>query len=123
MHRRHLLAAGGGDDAGAAGTGSSPAIEAVVAEDSSPIVDLRDLACERDGDTGYGASGVARSKGDGPHYVSIAVRFVDADGVRIELLTDSITDLQPAESARWDVSSSTDAASEIARCEVTATVS
>ena len=64
------------------------------------------------------ADGVVRSRGEAPLHVNISVRFVDADGVRMEISSDSISDLEPGESARWSVSVYVDNADEVAGCEV-----
>ena len=39
------------------------------------------------------------SNGDATHYVNLQVRFVDGDGVRVELATDSVSDLLVGEKA------------------------
>jgi hypothetical protein len=47
------------------------------------------------------------------------VRFVDTDGVRVDIGSDSISDLQPDESARWDAVIYSDDAGGVVGCEVT----
>lgn len=120
-----VLSAGcGDDDPDADHPGSAPkGIEVVVGDDTTPIVQLRDIACRRVDDTQLVAEGVVTSKGDGPRYVNLQVRFVDADGVRVELATDSVSDLLVGESARWTATTYADGARDVRRCEVTATVS
>ncbi len=120
-----LAACGGGDDEGA-GDGDGDGgrgIEVVIADDTSPIARLRDVTCRRVDDTQLVASGVVSSSGDDTHYVNLQVRFVDGDGVRVELATDSVSDLLVGEAARWDASTYADGAPDVRRCEVTATVS
>jgi hypothetical protein len=46
------------------------------------------------------------------------VRFTDADGVRVEIATDSVSDLQRGESARWSASAYSDEAGDATACEV-----
>ena len=55
--------------------------------------------------------------------MSLPVRFVDGNGVRVELATDSVNELQVGGSARWDATTYSDGALDVERCEVTATVS
>ncbi len=119
-----VLAACGGDDAeDAVGAAGLSAIEVVIAEDTSPIARLRDVSCERVDDNQLTASGIVSSAGDETHYVSIQVRFVDGDGVRVELGTDQVAELLIGETARWDATTYADGAPDVQRCEVTATVS
>jgi hypothetical protein len=84
---------------------------------------LRDVSCRRVDDTQLLASGVVESQGDDTHYVTVTVRFVDGDGVRVEIASDSVSELLVGESARWVASTYTDGAADVRRCEVTATVS
>jgi hypothetical protein len=114
-----LLAAGcGGDDAD-----DSSAIEVSASEIDGGLVELRDVTCERAGDQLL-ASGVVRNQGDNPHYVSISVRFDDADGVRVELASDSVSTLEPGESAHWDATVYPgDRASTVVTCDVSAEAS
>jgi hypothetical protein len=116
-----LLAACGGDDAD--GGGAAPEITVAVADDIPSIIRVGDVTCRREGDTELVAAGVVTSKAEDMQYVSLQVRFVDADGVRVELATDSVSDLQVGESARWDATTYADGAADVRRCEVTATVS
>jgi hypothetical protein len=116
-----LLAACGGDDAD--GGGAAPEITVAVADDIPSIIRVGDVTCRREGDTELVAAGVVTSKAEDKQYVSLQVRFVDADGVRVELATDSVSDLQVGESARWDATTYADGAADVRRCEVTATVS
>ena len=50
------------------------------------------------------------------------MRFVDESGVRVEIASDSVSDLQVGEAARWEASTYTDDAKDVVRCEVSATV-
>jgi hypothetical protein len=113
---------GASTDGGSSDTAGTAAVEVVVADDIAPIVGLSAVTCRTE-DTQLIAEGIATSKGDATHYVSVEVRFVDADGVRVELATDSVSDLLVGESARWSATAYADSAADVRRCEVTATVS
>jgi hypothetical protein len=115
------MGCGGDDDGGPSGSTSS-GIEVVVSDDATPIAPLRDVTCRREGDTELVASGIVTSKGDDTHYVDIDVRFVDAEGVRVEIASDSVSDLLVGEAARWEATAYADGAADVRRCEVTATV-
>ena len=112
----------GSDDDDGAPASSSSGIEVAVADDTSSIAPLRDVTCRREGDTQLVAAGVVTSKGDDTHYVDIDVRFVDGDGVRVEIASDSVSDLLVGEAARWEATVYADGAADVRRCEVTATV-
>ncbi len=116
-------ACGGGDDGTSPDDDGPSGIEVVIADDTSNIARLRDVTCRRVDDTQLVASGVVSSAGDATHYVNLQVRFVDADGVRVELATDSVSDLLVGEAARWGATTYADGAADVRRCEVTATVS
>jgi hypothetical protein len=121
-----LLAGCGGsgsDDDTAPGTPEAAAIEVVVAPGIPSIVDLSAVRCRRVDDTQLVAEGIVTSQGDDTHYVSLQVRFVDSDGVRVELATDTVSDLLVGEAARWSATTYADGAPDVRRCEVTATVS
>jgi hypothetical protein len=113
---------GGDDGDDADDPASPPAIEVVIADDTSPIAPIRDVRCERVDDTQLVATGIVSSNGDDTHYVNLQVRFVDGDGVRVELATDSVSDLLIGEDARWNATVYADGAPDVRRCEVTATV-
>ena len=115
------IAGCGGDDDGSTQGGSSSGIEVAVSDDTSSIVPLRDVTCRREGDTQLVAAGIVTSKGDDTHYVDVDVRFVDDQGVRVEIASDSVSDLLVGESARWEASTYADGAADVRRCEVTAT--
>jgi hypothetical protein len=115
------LVAACGDDADSGS--AEPEIEVAVSPEVPAIVRLRNVECRRVADTELVASGVVSSAGEDTQYVSLQVRFVDGDGVRVELATDTVSDLQVGESARWDATTYADGASDVRRCEVTATVS
>jgi hypothetical protein len=110
------LAACGGDD------DDTATLDVDVAETEGGLVEIQGVECRRDGDQLL-ASGVARNRGDNPHHVSISVRFVDGDGVRVDLTSDSVSDLVTGESARWDVNLYASAADTVVRCEVSASAS
>ena len=90
----------------------------VNVHESRSGVSAQNVTCSFDGDRQLLASGVVRNGGVEKAYVSIEVRFVDSDGVRVDLSTDSVSALEPGESARWDVSSYPSGASEATRCAV-----
>jgi hypothetical protein len=118
-----LAACGGSDDDGADDPTSPSAIEVVIADDTSPIARVSDVRCRRVDDNQLVATGIVESNGDDTHYVNLQVRFVDGDGVRVELASDSVSDLLVGEAARWDATVYADGAKDVRRCEVTATVS
>ena len=107
-------ACGGGGDGGARSVDTR-----VGASDPTALI-VSGTECGFDGDRQVTARGVVRNSGEKPYHVSISVRFVDADGVRVDIGTDSVSDLQPRESARWDVSVYGDAGDDVDACEVTA---
>jgi catechol 2,3-dioxygenase-like lactoylglutathione lyase family enzyme len=104
------------------GDGGPTSIDATVGDPQGGLVDVEDASCSRDGDQLLG-EGIVRNRGDNPHFVSINVRFVDGDGVRVELTSDSVSDLTTGESARWDVTIFSAAAGEVVACEIVADVS
>ena len=119
-----LGACGGGSGGGPSDTGATAPIEAVISPATSPLASLRGVTCSRvGGTTELVASGTVSSRGDDTLYVSVQVRFVDAEGVRVALATDSVTDLLVGEDARWDASTYEDGVADVRRCEVTVTVS
>jgi hypothetical protein len=123
-----VLAACGGDDGdsdgGDAGAGAAdPKIEVGVDADIPSIVKVHDVTCRRADDTRLVASGIVSSAGESTQYVNLQVRFLDGDGVRVELASDSVSDLRVGESARWDATAYADGAPDVRRCEVTAAVS
>ena len=107
----------GGDDDDGANT-----LEVEVNETEGGLVDIEGVESRRDGDQLL-AGGVARNRGDNPHHVSISVRFVDGDNVRVDLASDSISDLVTGESARWDATLFTRSGHGVVRCEVSARAS
>jgi hypothetical protein len=117
--------AGCGDDGGEGDedAGGAEQIEVVVASDTSSIAPLRQVRCQRVDDTQLMAGGIVESSGDDTHYVTVTVRFMDEDGVRVEIASDSVSELLVGESARWEATTYADGAADVRRCEVTATVS
>jgi hypothetical protein len=115
-----LGAACGGDDDESA---DSPSIEVRVAPDVPSIIKISDVTCRRVDDQQLVAAGIISSASEEEQYASIQVRFLDGDGVRVELASDSVSSLRVGESARWDATTYTAGASDVERCEVTATVS
>ena len=118
-------AACGGDDgtdAEASDDGGARALEATVREEGGPIA-MTSAACRFDGDRQMLAEGIVRNAGEKAYHVSISVRFVDADGVRVEIASDSVSDLESRESARWDASAYSDSADDARRCEVSVSAS
>jgi hypothetical protein len=122
-----LGACGGDDDGGGDGGGGGGARELKVEAGDAPpgAVDLKDTTCRFDGDRQVLASGIVRNVGDkATAYVNVSVRFVDAQGVRVDIASDSVTDLQRGESARWDASVYVDeAADDVVGCIVSTAVS
>jgi hypothetical protein len=110
-----LLASCGDDD-------GPTSLEATLADTEGGLVDVEDASCRREGDQ-LRAEGVVHNRGDNPHYVTVSVRFVDGDGVRVELTNDSVSDLVTSESARWDVNVFTEAADTVVGCEISAEAS
>jgi hypothetical protein len=101
---------GGDDDARLLTVTSGTSTGPVIASETS---------CHFDGDRQVMAEGIVRNPGENTYYVNITVRFVDADGVRVDIGSDSISDLQPEESARWDAVIYSDDAGGVVGCEVT----
>jgi len=98
-------------------------VEIRVATDASGPVEAETTECRYDGDRQVTASGVVRNPGENVYYVSIEVRFVDGDGIRVDIGSDSISDLQPGEAAHWDTSVYSDQADTVVACEVNAEAS
>lgn len=90
----------------------------VNVHESRAGVGANNVTCSFDGERQLVASGIVRNAGGAEVFVSIEVRFVDAEGVRVELVTDSVSALQPGESARWDVSAYPSGATEATGCVV-----
>jgi hypothetical protein len=111
-------AAGGGGPATTAGGGGGGSIEVRTSGEPLGAVDATDTSCRFDGDRQLLAKGIVRNAGDKAYHVSITVRFLDADGVRVELATDSVSDLQRGESARWDASTYSEDARSVTACEL-----
>lgn len=95
-------------------------IGATVRRDSPRVIVATDTECRFDGDRQVTARGVVRNSGEQAYHVSISVRFLDADGVRVDIATDSVSDLEPGESSRWDATVYNDAGADVERCEVAA---
>lgn len=117
-----LAACGGGGD-GDGGKGGKRDIEAVVRTDPPSVISATKTECHFDGDRQVLASGVVTNVGDDEHHVNIEVRFLDADDVRIDLMTDSVSSLELGESARWNVSFYPDRPADVVKCEVATTAS
>jgi hypothetical protein len=116
-----FVACGGGDD-GDGGSGPRD-IPAEVRTDTPAIITSSKTRCHFDGDRQVFAIGVVKNGGDDENHVNIQVRFLDADGVRIELTSDSVSSLEIGESARWGVSFYPDRPADVAKCEITTTAS
>ena len=112
-----LTACGGGSDGGNGKSGARDQTVRVRTEPPGAVV-ARNTTCRFDGDRQFVASGVVKNGGDTSHNISITVRFIDADGVRVDLASDSISDLELGESARWDASIYNDDADAVRSCEV-----
>lgn len=121
-----LFAACGGDDGGGDGGGDAAAtdqpstIEVRTSEQPLGAVVATDTTCRFDGDRQLLAKGIVRNAGDKAYHVQLSVRFLDADGVRVEIASDSVSDLQQGESARWDASTYSDDAGSVTACELSA---
>ena len=90
----------------------------VNVHESQGRVSAHNVSCSFDGDRQVLASGVVRNDGPTESTVSLEVRFVDTDDVRVELSSDSVSSLEPGESARWDVSSYPDGAADATGCVI-----
>jgi hypothetical protein len=114
-----LLAAcgngGGGDEEGG---GGARALAVRVRTDPPGVVAASGTFCRFDGDRQFTAGGVVKNAGDDTHHVSISVRFIDADGVRVDLASDSVSDLERGESAHWAASIYNDDGAAVRTCEV-----
>ena len=116
-----LFASCGGDgDGGADEPAERGARTLEVQSSGEPLgaVDATDTSCRFDGDTQLLAKGIVRNAGDKAYHVSIAVRFLDAEGVRVEMASDSVNDLKQGEAARWSASVYADDASSVVACEL-----
>ena len=111
-------ACGGGN-----GGGGSRTIRAEVRTDPPTVISASKTECHFDGDRQVFASGVVKNGGDGEHNVNIEVRFLDADGVRIDLMSDSVSSLERGESAHWSVNFYPDHPDDVAKCDITTTAS
>lgn len=102
------------------GPETRPAGPLDVRTSSEPLgpVDATGTSCRYDGTTQLLAKGIVRNAGDKAYHVSVAVRFLDADGVRVEIASDSVSDLKQGESARWDASVYADDAASVVACEL-----
>ena len=109
---------GGGDEGGADEAPSRPAGAIEVRDAGEPLgaVDASQTSCRYDGDRQLFAKGIVRNAGEKAYHVSLSVRFLDADGVRVEIANDSVSDLKQGESARWDASVYADAAASVVAC-------
>lgn len=114
---------GGGNDGEADQAGGARDVPAEVRTDPPSVVAASKTECHFDGERQVFASGVVKNAGDDEHHVSIEVRFLDADDVRIELLSDSVSSLERGESAHWGVNFYPDRPADVAKCEVTTTAS
>lgn len=102
---------------GACGGGETRTITVTNGQSTGPIV-ASGTSCRFDGDRQVTAEGIVRNPGENVYYVNVTVRFVDADGVRVDIASDSVSDLQPNESARWDAVIYSDEGDTVVGCEV-----
>jgi hypothetical protein len=112
-----LGACGGSDDADGPDRPGG-AIEVRTSGEPLGAVDATDTSCRFDGDRQLFAKGIVRNAGDKAYHVSVSVRFLDADGVRVEIASDSVSDLKQGEAARWDASVYADDAGSVVACEL-----
>jgi hypothetical protein len=113
-----LLTACAGGGGGGDGGGRARALAVRVRTDPPGVVVATGTSCRFDGDRQFTAEGVVKNAGDDTHHVSISVRFIDADGVRVDLASDSVSDLERGESAHWDASIYNDDGDSVRTCEV-----
>lgn len=114
-----LTACGGGGSSGEEdGGGGARDLEVRVRTDPPGAVIASKTTCRFDGERQFTASGVVKNGGDTSHSVQITVRFIDADGVRVDLASDSVSDLELGESAHWDASIYNDDGGAVRTCEV-----
>ena len=110
---------GGSDGSDGDGGGDGPRMLRVRGSDEPPgAIDALETECRFDGDRQVLGSGIVRNAGDKAYHVSITVRFVDADGVRVDLASDSVSDLQQGERARWSASVYVDDPGSVVGCVV-----
>jgi hypothetical protein len=117
-----LAGACGGDDGGGGGGSDGPdgprELRVRPSDEPPGAIDALDTTCSFDGDRQVLGSGIVRNAGDKAYHVSITVRFLDADGVRIDLASDSVSDLQQGERARWSASVYVDDPDAVVECVV-----
>ena len=113
-----LAACGGGSDGGEAAESDERDLRVRLVTDTFGPLIVREATCRFDGERQFIASGVVKNGGDAPHHVSITVRFIDADGVRVDLASDSVSDLERGESAHWNASIYNDDGAAVRTCEV-----
>ena len=109
-----LLGACGDDD-------EARSIDARARASEPTALIVSDAKCEVDGDRQVRARGVVRNSGEKPYHVNVSVRFLDGDDVRVDIASDSVSDLKPAETARWDASVYSDDGNAVERCDVAST--
>jgi hypothetical protein len=121
-------ACGGGSDGDGKGPGGDGGARSLRVQEGGdeagvPVV-LKGTTCRFDGDRQLLAGGIVRNAGDkASSYVNVSVRFVDASGVRVDIASDSVSDLQRGESARWSASVYVDEPDDVVGCIVTTTAS
>lgn len=117
-----FTACGGGGDgdvrADEDGSGEAGALEVRTSSEPLGAVDATATTCRFDGDRQLLAKGIVRNAGDKAYHVSISIRFIDAGGIRVEIASDSVSDLKQGESARWDASTYSDDAGSVTACEL-----
>jgi hypothetical protein len=116
-----IAACGRGGDreqADATADAAGAALEVRTSGEPLGAIDATGTTCRFDGDRQLLAKGIVRNAGDKAYHVSISVRFIDADGVRVEIASDSVSDLKQGESARWDASAYADDAASVTACEL-----
>ena len=107
---------------GACGSGDDDDDDAAALETSVRGTDLVITEfdeCRFDGDRQVRGAGTVRNRDDAEHHISLSVRFIDGQGVRVDIASDSVSDLQPGETAQWDASIYSDNGDTVERCEVT----
>ena len=110
-----LSGCGGGD-----GPEDAP-LASKVRRDPTGVLDVSVTKCELRGGRELRGEGTVRNTGEKPYNVQLSVRFIDGDGTRVEIASDSVSNLESGESARWNASAYSDAAPDAKTCEVSAT--
>ena len=113
-----LSACASDGDGSADGDSGARDLQVRVRTDPPGVVVATSTTCRFDGERQFIAQGVVKNAGDDTHHVSISVRFIDGDGVRVDLASDSVSELERGESAHWEASIYNDDGAAVRACEV-----